>query len=80
MKGSSEMKNVILYNLPPCPYCGGWGDVMQEYYDGLFGREDTWFVRCHKCGFTTDNVGNPTEASQQWKKLCKEHKNGGKNL
>lgn len=74
------MKNVILYNLPPCPYCGGRGDVMQEYYDGLFGREDTWFVRCYKCGFTTDNVGNPTEASQQWKKLCKEHKNGGKSL
>lgn len=68
------MKNVIIYNLPPCPHCGGRGDVMQEYYYGLFGREETWVARCSACGFTTENVGNPNEASSEWKKLCKEAK------
>ena len=47
---------------------------MQEYHFGLFGREETWVARCNVCGFTTDNVGNPNQASSEWKKLCKEAK------
>jgi len=37
----------------------------KRYYDTLFGRENSWVVRCDKCGLSTLGGGmDPGDASE----------------